>query len=345
VITFPRRSRRRPGWQGGRDLLTLVVGGYGYRNAGDEAILAGLLQLIGHDGVTVVSRMPAETATRHGVRSVSVLGAIAALRTHDRVVIGGGGLFGRDMGWLGRALPVFGLVAVALGREVALIGVEIDEDLDPISASLVRALSRRASSVVVRDDWSEALLALHHIDAHVQPDLSALVRPASRHEGLELLRGAGFEPARRPVVGLCLTAVNRQLADRVETAILGLVDALPDVDFILIPMSRHPFVETHNDEVFARRLAERRPRLRILDPVDDPGRLLAVFEALSGAVCMRYHSLLFAERAGIPFVPIAYALKCRRWLGEHGLETAEPTLDALLLGLRGIRRGLARVSA
>lgn len=330
---------------GGSNGSTLVVGGYGYRNAGDEAILAGLLTLIGRDGITVVSRTPAETATIHRVRSIGIPTAIGALRSHDRVVIGGGGLFGRDMGLVGRLLPLFGLAAAMFGREVALLGVEIDDDVSPIDGWLVRSLARRASSVVVRDTASASLLARHGVAAQVEPDLSALVPSAGRREGIRILREAGFDPARRPVVGLCLTAVNGELVERVEAAVLGLVDALPNVDFGLIPMSRHPFVLTHNDGALAQRLVAQRPRLRILDATDDPARLIALFEALSGAVCMRYHSLLFAERAGIPFVPIAYAQKCRRWLAEHGLRPAEPTAEALIDGLRGMRGGLARVSA
>ena len=341
MIQFPGRSTGADTASEG----TLVVGGYGYRNVGDEAILEGLLRLIGRDGVTVVSRMPAETASSHGVRSVGILGAMGALRRHRQVVIGGGGLFGRDMGLVGRMLPLFGLAAAAAGREVTLLGVEIDDDVSGIGARLVRALARRASRVVVRDAGSASLLARHGIAADVQPDLSALVASAGRREGIKLLRATGFEPARRPVVGLCLTAVNSELVERVETAVVGLVDGLPNVDFVLIPMSRHPFVAAHNDTVLAQRLVVLRPRLRILDAADDPARLLGLFEALSGAVCMRYHSLLFAERAGIPFVPIAYALKCRRWLHEHGLRPTEPTVDALLDGLRGMRGGLARASA
>jgi polysaccharide pyruvyl transferase WcaK-like protein len=49
----------------------LIVGGYGYRNAGDEAILAGLLEVTGRDGVTVVSRSPAETAASHGAATAA----------------------------------------------------------------------------------------------------------------------------------------------------------------------------------------------------------------------------------------------------------------------------------
>jgi hypothetical protein len=44
---------------------------------------------------------------------------------------------------------------------------------------------------------------------------------------------------------------------------------------------------------------------------------------------MRYHSLLFAERAGIAVLPIPYAPKCDRWLAERGLVPLAPTAEAL----------------
>ena len=327
MIPFPAALPRKP---------ILVVGGYGYRNAGDEAILAGLLRLVGRDGVTVVSRAPAETAARHGVRTVGVRGAISALRGHRGVVIGGGGLFGSDMGLLGRLLPLFGLFAAATGREVALVGIGIDRDVPAASSRLVRALARRATTVIVRDQESSDLLASHGIRAHVGPDLSALVPSAGRREGVKALRASGLDPTRRPVVGLCLTAVDATLVEPVVAAVIGAVDALPEVDFCLIPMSRHPFIAAHNDEVLARRLVGARPRLRILEGGDDAANLLGVFEALSGAVCMRYHSLLFAERAAIAIVPIAYAEKCRHWLADHDFRSVEPTAAALVAGLRSL---------
>ena len=93
----------------------LIVGGYGYRNVGDEAILAGLLERLAHRRVTVVSRSPEETSPMHGVRSVSIARALPELFRHRSLIIGGGGLFGRDMGGLGRLLPAFGLLAQGLG--------------------------------------------------------------------------------------------------------------------------------------------------------------------------------------------------------------------------------------
>jgi polysaccharide pyruvyl transferase WcaK-like protein len=99
-------------------------------------------------------------------------------------------------------------------------------------------------------------------------------------------------------------------------------------------------VAAHNDELLAARLVALRPRFRVLTS-DDPALVLGVFEALSGVVAMRYHSLLFAERAGIPVVPIAYAEKCRQWLAERQRRPIEVTGAALAAELRtalGARR-------
>jgi polysaccharide pyruvyl transferase WcaK-like protein len=308
---------------------TLVVGGYGYRNAGDEAILAGLLELTGRDGVTVVSRAPAETAAIHGVRSVGLRRAPRELMRHRGVIIGGGGLFGRDMGAIGRLLPLAGLVATTRA-EVALLGVGVDADMPRPTRALLGALGRRATSVVVRDAASAEVLLGLGVEATVAPDLSSRVRSAGRDHGRRRLELADLEPRRRPVVGLFLTDVNGDLAGKVEEAVLGAVDALPDVDFCLVPMSRHPFVPEHNDEVLARRLVARQPRLRILPPPDDTAELLGLFEAFAAAVCMRYHGLLFAERAGIPIVPFAYAEKCRHWLADRGLPGTPPSTAAIV---------------
>lgn len=315
---------------------TLVVGGYGYRNAGDEAMLTGLLDMLGRDGTSVVSRAPAETTAQHGVRAVSIGGAPTAMVRHRSLVIGGGGLFGRDMGALGRLLPVAGILAAASGRPVALAGIGVDDGMPRSSRWLLAKLGQRSQSVVVRDDASRRVLAELGVRPSVEPDLSSLVPSAGRSAGEQLLRSVGLEPARRPVVGLCLTAVNAALVAPMRQAILEAVDARLDLDFCLIPMSRHPFVATHNDEILARGLVVERPRLRVLLPPDDPRVLLGLFEALAAAVCMRYHSLLFADRAGIPIIGVAYAEKCRQWLSERGLESVALTGANLLARLESV---------
>jgi len=311
----------------------LVVGGYGYRNVGDEAILASLLRTFEGREVTVVSRMPAETSAMHGVRAIPIAAAVPELGRHRTLLIGGGGLFGADMGMVGRLLPAYGLAASALGLTVALHGVGIDPRLPSATAFGLRHLARRAAHVLVRDRRSADVLRAWGVDAAVGPDLSAWLPAAPPSAGAALLRAAGLDP-RRPIVGLSLTALNPALSDATLDAVAACVDALPHLQFCFIPMSQHPFVARHNDLLLARQIQERQPRIRVLEGIPHPAQVLAVYGHLAAAVCMRYHSLLFAARAGIPIIPIAYADKCRTWLAERRLTPVEPTAAALVDHIR-----------
>ena len=57
----------------------------------------------------------------------------------------------------------------------------------------------------------------------------------------------------------------------------------------------------------------------MLDPRVHPAVVLAAFAHLSAAVCMRFHSVLFAHRMGVPVVPVSYAPKVTTWLAEHSI--------------------------
>lgn len=297
----------------------LVLGGYGYRNVGDEAILSGLLDQIGpRRRVSVLSRLPAETAALHGVTALPLRDAVRALRSHASLVIGGGGLFGRDMGTLGRLIPMYGLLASTLGVRVAIHGVGIDREMRPIARILLQRLAKRAVALTVRDHRSAEILAAWHIGADVVPDLSASVQPAPARVGSELLRVAGIDPD-RPVVGLALTSVRSHQTAALEAVVAHCIAALPAVQFCFIPMSQHPFVHAHNDLLLGRRLQQRVPRLSVLEGSPRPEEVMAVFGRLTAAVCMRYHSLLFAARIGTTILPVPYAPKCEAWIAEHGL--------------------------
>jgi polysaccharide pyruvyl transferase WcaK-like protein len=314
----------------------LVLGGYGVRNVGDEAMLAGLLRQIGPNRrVTVVSRMPAETAALHAVKTISVWESVRALRSHRSLIIGGGGLFGRDMAVMGRLIPLYGLLASQLGLKVAIVGVGVDREMRPVAAMLLRRVARRTVAISVRDHRSAEVLAEWGIRADVLPDLSAGIAPAPARRGSELLRRAGIDP-KRPVVGLALTAMRADQTGALEAAVAHCIAELPDVQFCFVPMSQHPFAHTHNDLLLGRRLQRRSPSLAVLDGSLRPEEVMAVFSRLTAAVCMRYHSLLFAERAGTPIVPVPYAPKCEAWIDEHGLEGVPLHPDALASAVRGV---------
>jgi polysaccharide pyruvyl transferase CsaB len=321
----------------------LVIGAYGYRNAGDEAILAGLLQTLGGRRVTVVSRSPAETTALHGVDAIGLASALGALRSHRTVLIGGGGLFGRDMGRIGRLLPLYGLLAAALGRTVRIEGVGLDPQMTGIHRLLVRRLLRAAALVTVRDGASAAIVREWGIEVVVAGDLSAHMPAAPAEIGRGLLRAARVD-GKRPVIGLCLTAVNDAITPRVAAAVLAMMRRHPEVEFCFIPMSQHPHVGHHNDLVLARELQASWPQLKIVEGAHHPSALLSLFGSLDAVVGMRYHSLLFAERAAVPLIPISYAAKCDAWLAERRLRAVPPTGAALLRALARVQPARSRAS-
>lgn len=312
----------------------LVVGGYGYRNVGDEAILAGVLIDLRETAVTVVSRTPAETAALHGVAAISIGAALQALAHHRTLLIGGGGLFSRDMGVLGHLLPAYGLLAARLKRKVLIRGVGVDADLPRVTAALVRWLGASADQIVVRDAASLGVLRELGLHAGIEPDFSERMPEVPRAVGASVLRQTGVD-ATKPVVGLCLTAMRPRFAEALMDAIPEVANRLPDVELCLIPMSQHPFVHGHNDLLLARAITKAAPRVRILEGSHHPSVILSVFASLTAAVCMRYHSLLFAERSRIPVIAIPYAAKCESWLAERSMHGIEPTAEALTRSITG----------
>jgi polysaccharide pyruvyl transferase WcaK-like protein len=99
-------------------------------------------------------------------------------------------------------------------------------------------------------------------------------------------------------------------------------------------MSQHPFAHAHNDLLLGRRLQRRSASLAVLEGGFRPEEVMAVFGRMTAAVCMRYHSLLFAERTGTPIIPVPYAPKCEAWIDEHGLQPVPLEPDALASAIR-----------
>ena len=308
----------------------LVLGGQGYDNAGDEAMLDGLLRILGRDMVSVVSRRPEHTASLHKVRTVGPAGLPLALLRHRTLLIGGGALFGRDMGILGRLLPFVGLVALAVGRTVALAGIGVDDETPRVMRPFLALLGRRARLVQVRDRASVAFLAGLGVASSFAPDFSEFVEPASPETGWAVLEAAGV-PVGQPVVGLALTAVEPILAAKVEAAMGQWLAAYPGASFVLIPTSRHPFVKSHDDLVFARRLQAANKRLFVVPGPLAPATMLALMGRFDAVVAMRYHALHFARRAGVPVVPLAYAPKCLAWCADEGVPPA--SVDSIVARL------------
>ena len=147
-----------------------LSGYYGYDNAGDEAVLAAILDHIGalapHASFTVTAGDPARTSQNHGAgRQLRAIGRqnprelLSAIRACDVFISGGGSLL-QDVTSVRNVVYYTSLIRIArLSRKPAMIYAQ---GVGPLNHSRSQKLARiamnRASLITLRDEDSAALL-------------------------------------------------------------------------------------------------------------------------------------------------------------------------------------------
>ena len=146
-----------------------VLGYYGFRNLGDEAVLAGIHGMLSsdidgkHHDLMVLSADPEWTLKRHpGVTSISRYGLKSLrgqLKGIDTFVLGGGSLL-QDATSLRSVFWYFlaGMLAGSAARQTIWWGQGIGPLKHPVARKLTGILARQADVITVRDDASKALL-------------------------------------------------------------------------------------------------------------------------------------------------------------------------------------------
>jgi polysaccharide pyruvyl transferase CsaB len=350
-----------------RSLRILILGYYGFANAGDEIVLAGILRGIEREGrgepweVRALSADPARTLTLHSIRAYarfSPADILSALLWCDVLVLGGGSLI-QDV--TSRRSAVYYLwicrVALALRRRLFLWAQGFGPLEDPrLRESASRILSR-ASGVTLRDPRSltelvglglpESLLTLSADpaflldDAGQEPDGGD---PAAPGALAVALRPWGSVERSCPDVAAACDAFAR------ETAVRSL--------FV-------PFHLPGDVEISRRVLEHAQEPHSLLTAELGPSQMVRLFRGFHLSLGMRLHSIILSAMAGVPFAGLSYDPKIERFchlagmpcLTADGLHAGE--LQDLLLSLHANReqasshlrrvaqeqRELARVSA
>jgi len=336
--------------------LLLVSGYYGFANAGDEAILAGLVeglrQLAPQVEPVILSGDPAATEGEHGVRAVprGLCSLRPLLRHADLFISGGGGLLQDATSWRS---PLYYLATLRLARRAGVPVACIGHSVGPLRRRWIRALVRReisrASMVAVRDHASaETLRALGvRRAAEVTADLAFALNPPSPDETARAWEKAGLGGDSRPAVAVCLRRPPGRPGDTLAAALAqAIAPACRELNLrvVLVPM-QHP-----DDTTFAERTAHGmsdpaeivRTRLTARD-------LLALTGGFHLVIAMRLHALIFAAISGVAPVAISYDPKIEGMMAEFGLPvtTSAAALDggALARAIRsafGNREDIAR---
>jgi len=326
----------------------LVSGYYGFANAGDEALLAGLVegfrQLAPQVELTVLSRDPARTEAEHGVRAVprGLGSAFAHLRRSDLLISGGGGLLQDATSWRS---PLYYLAVMRRARGLDIPVACIGHGIGPLRRGWVKWLARRelsrAAVVAVRDQRSQDRLRRLGLtrDVEVTSDLAFLLPAPTASEISSAWQKSDLASGCQPSMGLALRCPSGGPRTGLVAALAASLDEAcrqHGLRPVFVPM-QHP-----RDVAFAEEIAGRvtvpacivRARLAARE-------ILALTAGFDLVVAMRLHALVFAAISGRPMVAISYDPKVDGLMAELGLEAATST-DAF--DGEALRRAIGRVS-
>ena len=322
----------------------VVSGYYGSRNAGDEAMLAAMLEVLGdlepQLNITVISASPVDTAARHGVESVSWLDfpAIAkALRGADLLISGGGSLL---QNVTSRRSLYYYLAIISLAHMLGTKVMLYAQGIGPIRGSMARKVMRfvanKVELITVRDKGSLSELASlgitePEIESTADPVLA--IHPVDKEAGRAILKSYHADGA-KPVVGISVRdwrhrhhfkEVLAEVSDRVVREL--------DARVVFLPM-QHP-----EDVYAAESVAElTKEPCTVLKDEYTTAEFLSLVGNMDLMLGIRLHALIFAGVMGVPMLGISYDPKIDRFLASIGespvgnLETV--TADELMVEIR-----------
>lgn len=291
--------------------MRLVLSGYyGFDNAGDEAVLAGLLASLRRVEpgieVTVLSGDPAATERVHGVAAVPRArpGPLrAALLGADGLISGGGSLLQdrtspRPVAYYAGIM----LAARLLGRPYAVHA----QGLGPIGRApnrwLAAAALRGAARVSLRDEGSVDLARRLGVRRPIEvvPDPALALRPPTTTEG----------PETRPiVVALRDSGMSRRHLDGIRDGLRSVADGRR---IVALPMQDPADRETSELVVTGLAGAE------VVRPGATLDERLATIGGGALVVGMRVHALILAAAAHVPAIGISYDPKVDAFAAQAG---------------------------
>ncbi len=296
-----------------------TLGYYGFRNLGDEAVLAGiraaLAKQIRDPEFLVLSNNPAETQKLHpGVQAVNRWKwreVAASLKGTDLFVFGGGSLL-QDATSVKSVLwyTLMVLLARRRSRRVLWWGQGIGPLQSDVSRKLVRLIANQADALTVRDSASAQLLK----EIGVQKPAEIVADPAF-----------ALQPptTKAPVKSSCIFA-PRAWKDDTLGRMIGenagdfwrTFEGKTGAPTLILPM------HLPDDANYVRQLPGG-DKLSVADW--NEGRLsvvqtLGLVAQSRFVVAMRLHALIFAARCGVPFAALSYDPKVDALASASGQE-------------------------
>jgi polysaccharide pyruvyl transferase CsaB len=302
-----------------RPLRFLLSGYYGFGNAGDEAVLSGIVERLRSDypdaDITVLSADPAATANTHGVAAVQrwrLASVWSALGRCDVLLQGGGSLI-QDV--TSRLSAVYYLGVLRLARLRRVPTVILAQGLGPLRNPVLRAWTRRefraAAAVTVRDQDSLDELGRLGVTSP-SPVLvadPALLMTPRRHGSATADAAPRAVIAARDWPGAAGAHASCRALARWLWESRGL-----EVDVVAF--------QDPGDVTLARDISEASVGCRLVSGLGHPADIVTLVARADLVVAMRLHGLILAAAQCVPAVGISYDPK----VSAFGAAAGQPVL-------------------
>ncbi|WP_019552530.1 polysaccharide pyruvyl transferase CsaB [Propionispira raffinosivorans] len=322
----------------------VISGYYGSKNAGDEAMLAAMIEVLSDIDpkirITVISANPSDTQKRHGVASVSWLNLFdiaKAMMRADLLLSGGGSLLQNVTS--GRSLYYYmGILFLAkcLGTPVMLYAQGIGPIYGAFARRMMQFVGNMANLITVRDSGSLGELERLHIHKppiHVTADPVLAIHPVDKEMGRAVLKSYGASGA-KPLVGISVREWRcwTHYKDIIAQAADQIVEEF-DARVVFLPM-QYP-----EDVAAAETIALRtKEKSIVLNDEYTTSELLSIVGNLDLLIGIRLHALIFAGVMGVPMIGMSYDPKIDRFLQSIGEDVVgdleNVTVDTLMVRVR-----------
>lgn len=319
----------------------LVIGYYGWKNTGDDAMLYALLNKLQDQfrGATFNVTAASEPFVPQGVDVNQVPPGptpaffLAFLRA-SIIILGGGTHFfdyGRKLPRILRLAQLFLLTLAGrlTGKGVYFLGVGVERPRYWWSRFFIRNTCRLATRIFVRDSSSLGVLEEMGADGVLSADLSFYLE----YEGTKSERG---------LLGISAMPYFRIYSDDDEgdgaiveafrSAVLRWLELSPENRVRLFVFNGRP---PHDDREISMRIAEmvNDERVTIHDYREDPAETLKNVGSCGAFIAMKFHAAIFAYLNDLPTIIIEYADKNRALAEDADFPPASLlTLDEVTSG-------------
>lgn len=309
-----------------------ILGYYGYRNSGDEAILKSIVQSLRQRNpdlsFVVFSRKPGETLKNNEVNSVNRFSPyhVVKVMKQSRLFLAGGGNLIQD-NTSTRSIRYY-LLMLRLARRYNAKTMLFANGIGPINRGINRRSAAkvldRVDAITLREPVSYEELTRMGVTKpaiHITSDPAILLDPVPDEKVDRIMAAEGI-PADKPLIGISV----RKWAD------LSYLDSIASLgDFCVDRFDAHPvFIPMQHPsdvnvcEAIIKRMNHEAWLIR---GVYQPEELLGFTRRLTLMIGMRLHSLIYASNQMVPVLGLVYEPKVDAFLKEVSQPSAGTPLN------------------